>query len=104
MKPRIEKRALAKLDLAEQADYIRRDSPQAAIRFLESAEKAFSDLATQPGLGIPEVCDSPRLADLRCWPIPGFRKHLIFYFQRPDGIEIIRVLHGSRDIQAILNR
>jgi toxin ParE1/3/4 len=55
-------------------------------------------------LGIPEVCDSPQLAELRCWPIRGFEKHLIFYLPKPDGIEVIRVLHGSRDIQAILSR
>ena len=104
MKPRIEKRALAKQDLREQAEYIRQDSPRSALRFLEAAEKAFHDLAMQPGLGIPEVCDSPHLAELRCWPIRGFEKHLIFYFPKPDGIEVIRVLHGSRDIQSILNR
>jgi plasmid stabilization system protein ParE len=31
-----------------------------------------------------------------------FRKYLVFYRPIPGGIEVLRVLHGSRDIAAIL--
>jgi hypothetical protein len=39
MKPRIIKHELAKTDLAGQAEYIRKDNPRAALRFLDAAEK-----------------------------------------------------------------
>jgi len=28
----------------------------------------------------------------------------VFYFPKPDGIEVIRVLHGARDINRELRR
>jgi hypothetical protein len=34
--------------------------------------------------------------------IAGFKQDLIFYRLLPDGIEIVRVLHGARDIGSIL--
>jgi toxin ParE1/3/4 len=104
MKPRIIKHLLAKADLAEQAEYIRKDNPRAAIRFLEAAETTFEQLANQPGLGGLEECARPELAGLRCWRIRGFKKHLIFYLPVADGIEIVRVLHGARDIKSILGK
>jgi toxin ParE1/3/4 len=42
------------------------------------------------------------LADLRVWRIEGFEKHLIFYRQTPDGIDVVRILHGARDIDSVL--
>jgi toxin ParE1/3/4 len=104
MKPRITKHELAKTDLAEQAEYIRKDNPRAALRFLDAAEKTFEELASQPWLGGLEECTKPELAGLRCWRIRGFEKHLIFYLPVPDGIQIVRVLHGARDIKSILGK
>jgi toxin ParE1/3/4 len=34
-------------------------------------------------------------------PIRGFGKYLIFYLPLEDGIEIVRVLHGPRDVQSL---
>ena len=51
-----------------------------------------------------ERCESPnpRLTGLRVWRIQGFPNHLIFYRPVDDGIEVIRVLHGARDIDRVL--
>ena len=45
---------------------------------------------------------NPRLAGLRVWRIEGFPKYLIFYRLVTGGIEIVRVLHGARDIDRVL--
>ena len=45
---------------------------------------------------------NPRLEGLRVWRIQGFEKHLIFYRPVADGIEIVRVLHGARDLDRLL--
>jgi len=36
--------------------------------------------------------------------VKGFERILILYFPLPDGVEILRVVHGSRDLQALLWR
>ena len=45
---------------------------------------------------------SARLAGLRSWPVPGFPKHLIFYRVDEDLVEVVRVLHGARDLAIVL--
>jgi len=37
----------------------------------------------------------------RVFPVRGFGKHLVFYRPVEDGIEILRVIHGARDIEAL---
>lgn len=86
-------RRRAKRDLLEQAWYIAKDNARAA-------EKACAELLKTPGMGVPRTFRNPRLKGIRMRPIPGFAKVLIFYRPLDRGIEIIRVLHGARDIRA----
>jgi toxin ParE1/3/4 len=37
------------------------------------------------------------------YPVRGFERHLVFYRERDDGIEIVRVLHGARDIPSVMD-
>lgn len=90
--------------LIETAEYIARDNSAAADRFLRAAEAAFAQLEALPGIGRPFQSDDPRLKELRIWHVKGFPKHLIFYRPLPNGIEVIHVLHGARDIGAALDR
>jgi toxin ParE1/3/4 len=92
----------AREDLRACALYIARDSPDAALRFLDAAEAAFARLLERPYAGIAVALPSPRLAGLRRWSVPGFPSHLIFYLPTDEGIEIVRVLHGARDTIAAL--
>ena len=102
MSLKIIKREDAKQDVIELADYIAHDSLEAAERFIDAAEAAFGFLAAMPDVGSRRELRDPELSGLRMWPIRGFEKHLIFYRQIPDGLEIVRVLHSARNIQAIL--
>lgn len=90
-------------DLDEQAKYIQRESPHAAIRFLAAAEAAFQRLAAMPELGQRQEFERRELAGLRVWQVQGFENHLIFYRPVERGIEVIRVLHAARDIAAIFD-
>jgi hypothetical protein len=52
--------------------------------------------------------ESPRsaqleLSGLRVWPLKRF-PDLVFYFEREDRIDVVRVLHGKRDLAAWLAR
>jgi toxin ParE1/3/4 len=33
----------------------------------------------------------------------GFRKYLIFYFDRDDGMEVVRILYATQHISSILD-
>jgi toxin ParE1/3/4 len=90
-------------DLDEVADYIRRQGgPARAVRFLRAADATFQRLAALPGVGARYEPDDPAFADLRYCPVLRFKKYLVFYRPIAGGIEVLRVLHGARDIAAIL--
>lgn len=88
---------LAEQDLAEIQDYISRDKPEAAAKFIESPRETCSIIASQPDMGRsrPEF----RGGNLRSFPVGNY---LIFYRSSADGVEIARVVHGARDIESIL--
>ncbi len=88
-------------DVDEQFAYIARDSRHAAVRFLAAAEETFDQLAKMPELGGQFDVRISHLAGLRVWQIKGFEKYLVFYCPIEQGVEIIRVLHGARDIAAV---
>jgi toxin ParE1/3/4 len=39
---------------------------------------------------------------LQKWVVRGFEKHLIFYLEGDEYIEIVRLIHAARDISQIL--
>ena len=96
----VTKKPKANQELIEQATYLYLADPgsDASERFLSAAERAFEQLAQMPGLGAVYRFESPRLIDIRRWPVPGFKSHLIFYRPTETGIDVLRVLHGARDI------
>jgi toxin ParE1/3/4 len=66
-----------------------------ALRFLDAAEKTFTKLTQMPTIG--RMFQSDRLATVvRTRLVKGFDKYVILYRQIPEGIEVIRVLHTSR--------
>jgi toxin ParE1/3/4 len=99
--PIIHKAPIVLLDLAELSDYIARDSPKSAHRFLIAAQDAFEKAARMPELAGMWEDAPPRMKNLRIWPIAGFENYLIFYRPTSDGIEVVRVLHGARDLPAL---
>lgn len=101
-KRRIVKHAHALRDLERRSESIRQHNPRAALRFLDAAEATFRLLAASPHIGTRYDPDLPALADLRFLPISRFKNDLVFYRPLADGIEVIRVLHGARDIHSIL--
>ena len=102
MSPAVHRRPGARRDLLEAFVHIGRNSVPAARRFLEAAEQTFQRLAGMPGIGTRYDPDTPALSELRYFPVAKFPKYLVFYRPTPDGIEIVRVLHGARDLATIL--
>ncbi len=87
---------LAEIDLDDIWLYIARDSPENASDFIDSLTERFPVLAENPELGRarPDLDDT-----VRVHPVGSY---LILYRPRLAGIEIIRVLHGGRNILRLL--
>ena len=98
----IKKSPDARMDLVDLFVYIGQHDQEAADRFLRAVDQTIEKLAAMPGLGGPCELDNPNLADLKVWPVKGFKKYLIFYRLTDEGIEIVRVLYGGRDISKLL--
>jgi len=92
-------------DLDDQAHYYASAStPELGRRFLVAAHETFALLASQPNMGWRSRLSHSRLRTLRVFRVNGFERVLVLYFPLPDGVEILRVVHGSRDVQALLRR
>jgi len=90
-------------DIRRQANYILANgNREAAERFLESAESAFAQLATTPNIGraLPLLLSDMKI--IRQWRIKSFRDYLIFHTVQEERVEVLRVLHGARDLENIL--
>jgi toxin ParE1/3/4 len=81
--------------------YMGKRTPETAVRWLDRAHATFRFLLTQPGLGAPCQAQNPELAGLRRWPIDGFGNHYVYYRPTDDGIEVVRVLGGFRDVRSL---
>jgi toxin ParE1/3/4 len=102
--PRVLKRRAAKRDLTAQwVWYAENASVEIAERFIAAAEQAIDLLCVQPESGIPVIVRKAELRGVRRFPLSGgFEKHVLFYFPLKDGIDLIRVVHGSRNLNRLL--
>jgi toxin ParE1/3/4 len=92
-------------DLDDQAYYLATQAnPDVGHKFLLAAHQTFSLLATQPEMGWNCRLKDPGVASLRVFRVAGFERVLVLYRPLPYGVEILRVVHGSRNLQAFLRR
>ncbi len=90
--PRVTRRPLAQTDILEAWDFIADDSVSAADRWVDHLDEQFRLLATQPMMGRAREELAP---GVRSFPVGQF---VIFYVPLHDGIDVVRVLHGARDV------
>jgi toxin ParE1/3/4 len=96
-------RERARADLLELVTWIAADNPKAALALHDAYEHSLDLLADNPQLGHLHSSGSPLLAGMRVLAVHRFRKILIFYRPLPGAVEIVRILHGSRDIPAVFD-
>lgn len=94
---------MAYLAIEESAVYLGTDNPAAALRFLDSVEATLRLLVANPELGHARTFERSDLVGLCSFPVNGFDKLLIFYRPTRKGIEVLRVLHGARDLCALFD-
>ena len=85
---------LARKDLKDIGRYIKRESHDraVAIRFISSIEQKYQMYAVHPEMGEP--CPDLHV-DVRLFSVGNY---VVIYRIIENGIQVIRVLHGNRDI------
>ena len=81
-------------------DKIAQDNPAAAQSIVDEALKLFARLGRNPELGRRRPFPKP-FADLRSFTIVRFSNYVVFYRLREDGVEVVRVLPGARQFEAV---
>jgi toxin ParE1/3/4 len=93
-------RELANRDIDEAiAWYLGEGAEQSALGFVAALEQAYANIGRHPASGSPRYAHELNLPGLRFWPLIRY-PHLVFYVERPEHIDVWRVLHGQRDIPA----
>jgi toxin ParE1/3/4 len=91
---RLTRTGRAEEDLIEIWTYIAQENLAAADRVLDRIDAVCGGLAEHPRMGPAR----PYLAEeLRCF-VAG--PYLVLYREAPDGVEIVRVIHGARHLPA----
>ena len=89
---------LAERDLFEIGRYVASDSETRADRVLDTIRQAMIVLAAQPLIGHQRLDLAP--SSYRFWPVYSY---LIVYRADRTPLQIVRVLHGARDVSDLLN-
>lgn len=85
---------LAEEDLEEIWSFVAERDVEAADRLVDEITGRFDHLLAYPEAGRAR---HELLVNLRSLPV---KRYVIFYQPTDDGVEIFRVLHGSRDVQS----
>ncbi|HJU53886.1 MAG TPA: type II toxin-antitoxin system RelE/ParE family toxin [Pyrinomonadaceae bacterium] len=95
--PTIKVTAAAEEDLRKIWAYVAEHNREAANKLIKDITGKFALLRDHPHMGRDQ---SRLLVHLRSFVV---RDYFIFYQPFDDGLEILRVLHGSRDIESIFD-
>jgi toxin ParE1/3/4 len=95
MKVVLTRRALADLDAI--ADWIGNDNPSRAVTFVVALREKCKDLATMPDAWPLKRGWNPMKAHIRHW-----RGYLIVYAVLADRIDVLHIVNGARDLDALL--
>jgi toxin ParE1/3/4 len=84
-------------DLDESCQYIAQNNQRAASKIFDTIRKKARLLSQFPNMGKPYDDLAP---NLRGAPIEDY---IIFYYPRPDGIDIARIASGYRDLEQLFD-
>jgi len=89
----------ARQDLAEIAEYVSNAAgpsiaAEVIIRIRETC-RLIADTPGEIGVARPEIREG-----VRSFPVPP---HVLFFRYSEDEVEVVRVLHGRRDVKVVLS-
>ncbi len=87
----------ARQDLNDIIEYIARNNPAAAINLVRSIDEKCETVTNFPNMGKSYEDLAPQLRGVTV------NNYVIFYRQVQNGIQVVRVLSGYRDFEAIFS-
>lgn len=100
MKP-VFRRATADADIENAVDFYLVQADHVVDPFLAALQEALEHIEANPGTGSPRYAHELNIPNLRTWPITRF-PYLLLYIEHDDFVDLLRVMHMSRDIPASL--
>ena len=99
-------RPRADRDIDDIADYLAEEAGlDTALQFLSEVYETLALLATQHNLGWLCKVHHRQLSSARTFRVSArFEKYLIFYQPYSEHIEILRVVHGSQDLEELFSK
>ena len=94
-------RPRAAKDVDEIIDYFVLKNTQTAQDFVSDLERCFTLLAENPQIGVQREYRSKALAGMHMFPLKNYSSCLVFYMADDRTIDIVRILHGRRDIERL---
>ena len=92
-------RPRAQHDILELAERLGEIYPAVGLSFLTRVEETLQFLDQFPAVGVeapvPDLVDSA----IRFFPVRRFRSYLVAFMPVADGIEVLRVIDGRRDLE-----
>jgi toxin ParE1/3/4 len=68
---------------------------------IDALEQAYEHIGRHPASGSGRFAHEVDIAGLLSWPLKRY-PFVVFYYDRMDHVDVLRVLHGSSDIPAWL--
>lgn len=100
MKP-VVRSASAAADIQAALAYCSAEAPHIADGFIAVLEKASARIERQPGVGSTRYAHELGIPMLRHWRLGRF-PYAAFYIEHDAHLDLIRVVHMSRDVPATL--
>ncbi|MEL7509528.1 MAG: type II toxin-antitoxin system RelE/ParE family toxin [Cyanobacteria bacterium J06554_1] len=97
-------RPRASQDIDEHYSFIHQANPDAALRFFDAVRATIAQIARMPSIGNVYTTQHSELQGIRQLAVKGFKRYLIFYLDRDETIEVVRILYASQDISSILDK
>ena len=96
-------RPTARDDRREAVRYYRQNaSIDVARRLIVAIKSDLGTLQTHPSIGSPGIGAELGLEGMRAWTVSGFPL-VLFYFEREDHLDVVRILGQRQDIATILS-
>ncbi len=77
-------------------------SLEVADGFLQSLATAYKYPQRFPESEVELSECSPDIQKMRRWPVPRFANYLVYYRMYEGNVDIVRILHGARDVRVLL--
>lgn len=90
-------------DILETYAFLRADSPEVALRFRNAVERVVRMLGEHPGIGSTRHAGIfPELpGQLRFHPVTEFPRILVYYVERVDAVEVVRIWDAARGLSEL---